>query len=480
MNIVFMGSESVPFIKTGGLADVLGSLPKALAQKGNDVSVFIPLYGKIKPEYREKMEYVGAFFVDLDWRRQHVGVFKYIIDGVDYFFIDNEYYFNRNGIYGEIDDGERFVYFSRACVQALKFLNLKADIVHANDWHTGLVPIYIKEYAKGDSFYSGIKSVYTIHNIKYQGVFDLNGMRPLLGFTDEYIHEDGIKFYEAINMMKAGIVYSDLVTTVSKTYSNEITYPYFGEGLDGIIRKHSNKLVGIVNGIDYEKYNPETDKMIDYNYSVNNLENKKKNKRVIQKICGLPERDDVAVIGLVSRLVELKGIDLLEYVLGEVLQMDVQFIVLGTGDYKYEEMLKFYERIFRSKMAARIYFDEEHSHKVYSGADLYLMPSIAEPCGISQLIAMRYGTLPIVRQTGGLVDTVEAYNKFTGEGTGFGFSNINAHELLFTIKDAVSLYYNNKEEFNKLIKNAMTTDFSWNYSCDEYIDYYNRLINNKF
>lgn len=475
MKIFYIAAEATPFVKTGGLADVAGSLPKAFAKKGEDVSVVIPLYGQIPFEYKEKMEYIGAYFVDLDWRRQHVGVFKLEKDGVKFYFIDNEFYFNRNSLYGQIDDGERLVYFSKAVVQLFRFLDEKPDIVHANDWHTGLIPLYIKDFAKGDAFYEDIKTVYTIHNIKYQGIFSAHGMLPLMGLSTEYFHEDGIKYYDAINMMKGGIVYSDLLTTVSKTYAHEITYPYFGEGLDGIIRKHERKLIGIVNGIDYDKYNPETDPMIFQNYNIDNLDKKVKNKTELQKLVGLPVREDVPVIAMVSRLVDLKGIDLLDYILGEMLQMDIQFIVLGTGEYRYEEMLRFYDRIFRDKMAARIYFSEDHSHKVYSGADLYLMPSIAEPCGISQLIAMRYGTVPIVRETGGLSDTIESYNKYTGEGTGFSFSNINAHEMLFTVKDAVEVY-KDKDAFRNIMTQAMEADWSWKTSSEEYLENYRRIM----
>lgn len=475
MNIFYIAAEASPFIKTGGLADVAGSLPKAFKEKGEDISVVMPLYGQISSEYKEKMEFIGSYFVDMDWRRQHVGVFKLVKDGVDFYFIDNEFYFNRNSIYGQIDDGERFVYFSKATVQLLRFLDIQPDIVHANDWHTGLIPLYIKDFARGDGFYKNIKIAYTIHNIKYQGVFSADGMLPIMGISTDYFHEDGIKFYDGINMMKAGIVYCDLLTTVSETYAHEITYPYFGEGLDGIIRKHERKLVGIVNGIDYDKYNPETDKLIDHNYSIKTIKNKVKNKLELQKLFDLPVREDVPMIAMVTRLVDLKGIDLLDYILGEMLQLDIQFVVLGTGEYKYEEMLRFYDRIFRDKMSARIYFNEAHSHKIYSAADLYLMPSIAEPCGISQLISMRYGTIPIVRETGGLRDTVTSFNKFTGEGTGFSFSNINAHEMLETVKYATEIY-KDKKLFQGLIKSAMEKDFSWDMSCDTYIKYYDRII----
>lgn len=477
MKIFYIAAEASPFIKTGGLADVSGSLPKEFAKNGHDVSVVLPLYRQVDNKYREQMEFLGYYYVDLEWRRQYVGVFKLVYENANFYFIDNEFYFNRESIYGQGDDGERFIFFSKACVQLFRYLDIKPDVVNANDWHTGLIPLYIKDFSRGDSFYLNIKTAYTIHNIKYQGIFPAS-ILSLTGLSSEYFHEEGIKYYDAINMMKAGIVYCDLLTTVSESYAQEITYPYFGEGLDGIIRKHKDKLVGIINGLDYDKYNPETDFLIDFNYSIESLENKTKNKLAIQKMFGLPEREDVALLAMVTRLVDLKGIDLLDFILPELLQEDIQLVVLGTGEARYEDMLRFYEKCFKNKLAARIYFNEEQSHKIYSGADLYIMPSIAEPCGISQLIAMRYGTVPVVRETGGLIDTVDAYNKYTSEGTGFSFSNINAHELLFTIKNAVEIYHN-KEEFRKIIKSAMTKNFSWENSCKKYLEYYSIIINKK-
>lgn len=478
MNIFYMTSEASPFIKTGGLADVSGSLPKEFKKKGHEISVVLPLYGQISSSYKEQMEYLGYYFVDLDWRRQYAGVFKLKYDGVNFYFIDNEFYFKRQSIYGQGDDGERFIFYSKACVQLLRYLDVKVDIVNANDWHTGLVPLYIKDFARGDDFYANIKTAYTIHNIKYQGTFPKDIM-PLTGLSMDYYHEDGLKFYDGINMMKAGIVYCDLLTTVSKTYASEITYPYFGEGLDGIIRKNKDKLVGIINGIDYDKYNPKKDPLIPYNYSADELTKKVKNKSYIQDLFGLPVNENIPMMAMVTRLVDLKGIDLLDFIIAELMEEDIQLVILGTGDRRYEDTLKFYEKCFPNKLAARIYFDEAQSHKIYAGADFYLMPSIAEPCGISQLIAMRYGTLPIVRETGGLRDTVEPYNKYTKEGTGFSFSNINAHELLFTIKDALGLY-SKKEDFETLIQAAMTRDFSWDASCNEYIENYKKILAKKF
>ncbi len=475
MNIFYMASEATPFIKTGGLADVAGSLPKEFVKKGHEASVVLPLYSKIDHQHRENFEYLGYFMVDMDWRRQYAGVFKTVLDGVNYYFIDNQFYFSRPSLYGQNDDGERFVFFSKACVLLLKYLDIRPDIVNANDWHTGLVPLYIRDFAKGDWFYRDIKSVFTIHNIKYQGVFSAEGMLPLMGLSTEYFHEDGFKFYDAINMMKAGIVYADLFTTVSKSYAEELTYPYFGEGLDGIIRKNDFKFVGIINGLDYDKYNPATDKKIAFNYDINSIDDKVKNKTDLQELVGLPIDENIPMISMVTRLVELKGVDLVEYILGELLQMDVQFVMLGTGDSKYEDMFRFFQRIFPKKLASRIYFNEGHSHKIYAGSDFFLMPSIAEPCGISQLISMRYGTVPIVRETGGLKDTVIPYNQYTGEGTGFSFSNINAHEMLDSIKKGLEIY-KNPTEFRKIIKSAMEKDFSWNASCDEYLRQYKRLL----
>ncbi|NLY19937.1 MAG: glycogen synthase GlgA [Tissierellia bacterium] len=473
MNIFFIASESTPYIKTGGLADVMGSLPKSIGKLGHDVSVVLPLYSQIGEEYRKDFDFIGYYYVDLDWRRQYVGVYTTKLDGVQFYFLDNEYYFKRYSIYGQEDDGERFAYFNKATVQLLKYLNIKPDIVHANDWHTGLVPLYIKDFARGDSFYNGIKTVFTIHNIKYQGVFPAD-MLKLTGLSVEYFHEDGLKFYDCINMMKAGIVYSDRLTTVSKTYAQEIMFPYFGEGLDGIIRKHRYKLSGIINGIDYEKYNSKTDDKIASNYDVNTVEIKTENKLKMQEMFGLPVNKDIPVFAMVSRLVDLKGIDLLTFILDEILAEDIQLVVLGTGDKKYEEIFKDYEYRYPDKMAARIYFNEAHSHIIYSGADILLMPSLAEPCGISQLISMRYGTVPLVRETGGLKDTVIPYNKYTGEGTGFGFSNINAHELLFAIRKAIEVY-NDKDKFKELVHRDMMQDNSWTVSSNEYISLYENI-----
>lgn len=475
MKILYAAAESSPFIKTGGLADVAGSLPIALKEQGNDVRVVIPLYSQIKDKYKSKMEDVGFFYVDLNWRHQYAGVKKMDYEGVAYYFIDNEYYFNRNKVYGEVDDGERFIFFTKAVTQLLEYLNFKADIVHSNDWHTGLLPLYIKEFAKGSDFYKGMKTVYTIHNMKYQGVFPNSILGDVAGLPYDYYNEEGLKYFDNINMMKAGIVYCDLLTTVSKSYASEIKYPYYGEGLEGIIAKHHYKLHGVVNGIDYNKYNPKTDQKIDVNYSIKTLNDKVKNKRSLQKRYGLEVNDDIPLIGMVTRLVAMKGLDLVAYILDELLQEDVQIIVLGTGDQEYEDMFNFFQYTYANKLASRIYFSEDESHQIYAGSDIFLMPSLAEPCGISQLISLRYGTIPVVRETGGLQDTIEPYNQYTQEGNGFSFRNQNAHELLFVLKDALNLY-KDKKVWHKLMVSAMKSKNDWEKSSQEYLDLYRAIM----
>lgn len=475
MKILFTTSESVPFLKTGGLADVAGSLPIYLKKSGVDIRVVMPLYSKISEEYKSKMDYIGFFYVDLGFRHQYVGVFSYTYKDVIYYFIDNEYYFKRDNIYGEADDGERFIFFSKAVTILPKYLDFKVDIIHSNDWHTGLVSLYREDFAKGDSFYGDIKTVHTMHNLKYQGIFPESILQDVAGLSSSYYNEDGLKYYDSINMMKAGIVYSHLLTTVSRTYAQEIKNSFFGEGLEGIIRDHAGKLRGIVNGIDYDDYNPETDKKISKTYNLKSIEKKKENKLALQKKYGLRVDEDIPVISMVSRLVAMKGLDLVENIMEELLQEDVQFVMLGTGDKKYEDMFLHFQNKYPEKMAARVYFDEAEAHLIYAGSDIFVMPSMAEPCGISQLISLRYGTIPIVREVGGLKDTVNPYNMYTGEGNGFTFKNFNAHELLFAIKRALFLY---KDEaiWSNLIKEAMNSKNDWEQSSKEYIELYKNLI----
>ncbi|MGO1711886.1 MAG: glycogen synthase, partial [Senegalia sp. (in: firmicutes)] len=397
------------------------------------------------------------------------------LEGVSYYFIDNEYYFARENLYGEIDDGERFIFFSKAVSLLPKILKFKPNIIHANDWHTGLIPLYIKDFAKGDDFYKDIKTIYTIHNLKYQGVFPPDILEGVAGLSIDYFNEEALKFYENINFMKAGIVFSDALTTVSKSYAEEIKYSFFGEDLEGIIKKHENKLFGIVNGIDYNKYNPLTDSNIDENYNKKTINKKNENKIALQKLYGLPVRKDIPLIAMVTRLVSMKGLDLVTHILDELLCEDVQFIMLGTGDKEYEDIFNQFEEKYPKKLASKIYFNEAESHKIYAGADMFLMPSMKEPCGISQLISLRYGTIPIVREVGGLKDTIIPYNQYDGSGNGFSFENFNAHELLFTVKRTLDVY-NDKTKWEKLMINAMDSKNDWKKSSNEYIEIYEQVI----
>ena len=476
MKVLYITSESVPFLKTGGLADVAGSLPAYLKKMGVDIRVVMPLYSAIPEEYKSQMEYIGYFYVDLGYRHQYAGVLSYTYKDVIYYFIDSEYYFNRYNIYGEGDDGERFMFFSKAATLLPKILDFKADILHSNDWHAGFVPLYREDFARGDSFYGDMKTIHTMHNLKYQGIFKESMLEDTAGLSKRYyFHEDGVKYFDSINMMKAGIVYSNLVTTVSKSYAEEIKYPFFGETLEGIIKHHEGKLRGIVNGIDYEVYNPKTDKHLVKNYDFETIKDKKKNKTALQEKYGLPVDEDIPVVAMVSRLVEMKGLELVARILDELLQEDIQFIMLGTGDQEYENMFRHFQAKYPDKMAARVYFNEAESHLIYGASDIFVMPSMSEPCGISQLISLRYGTIPVVREVGGLKDTVEPYNRYTGEGNGLSFKNFNAHELLFSIKEALYLY-KDKKIWNKLIKSAMNSKNDWEESSKEYIELYKSLI----
>lgn len=474
MNVLFLTGEAVPFIKTGGLADVAGALPKELVKKEVDCRVVLPLYKSIDDKYKQKMEKVTEFYVDLDWKHQYAGVYYLKWDGVIFYFIDNMEYFNRDGSYGFDDDAERFIFFSKACTLLGKEINFKPDIIHSNDWHTAMVNIFVNDFRKGDSYFEDIRTLFTIHNLKYQGVFGADNLR-LAGLDGSYFNENDLKYYEAINFVKGGIIHATAVNTVSENYAREIQYPFYGEGLDGIIRKYSDKLSGIVNGIDFDIWNPKTDGLLAENYDVNSIDKKNINKLELQKAYGLPERSDVPLIGICSRLTEMKGLDLVRYILDELLQEDIQFVVLGTGDYTYEEMFKYFEWKYPDKLAARMYYSGEESHKIYAASDFYLMSSVSEPCGISQLIAMRYGSLPIVREAGGLKDTVTAYNEFTGEGTGFSFANINAHELLFCIKNALKIYKEDKDAYERLVVNAMNENNDWEKSGERYLDLYNEI-----
>lgn len=474
MNILYVAAEATPFIKTGGLADVAGSLPRSIKNLGHDIRVVLPLHGSIEKKYKDKMKKIHQYYVDLNWRRQYVGVMELKLNGLIFYFLDNEYYFKRDYPYGEFDDGERYAYFSKAVTLLPKEIKFKPDVIHSNDWHTALVNLFIHEFEKGDSYYSDIKKIFTIHNLSYQGIFPPSVLGEVMGVSNEYFNEGSIKYYDRINYMKAGIVYSDIVTTVSKSYAEEIKYGFFGEGLEGTLSYHSGKLTGIVNGIDYEKFNPKKDKNIKYNYDILTIENKYKNKKHLQKMYALPENKDIPVLSIVSRLVDMKGLDLVAHILDELLQEDIQLVVLGTGDKKYEDMFKEFQYKYPSKLSANIYFSETEAHKIYAGSDIFLMPSMIEPCGLSQLMALRYGTIPIVREVGGLKDTIIPFNKYTGKGNGFSFRNYNAHELLFKIRDALDIYRKDKKTWKKIMQAAMNSDHSWENSSKEYIKLYKK------
>lgn len=477
-NILFIASEAVPFIKTGGLADVVGSLPKYFDKEEFDVRVIVPKYMCMSHEYKEKLSYVTHFYMDLAWRSQYVGILEMEYEGVKFYFIDNEYYLSGDKPYGEIVfDIEKFAFFSKAALSALPSLDFKPDIIHCHDWQTGLVPVYLKDVFSQNSFYWNIKTIMTIHNLKFQGIWDLKKVRDITGLSMYYFAPDKLEAYGDANYLKGGIVYSDRVTTVSETYAEEIKMPFYGEKLDGLIRARSNCLSGMVNGIDYEEYNPETDKHIAKNYTLKNFRKEKvKNKVALQEELGLEVNPKKFMIGIVSRLTDQKGFDLINYIMEELCSLDIQLVVLGTGDEKYENMFRHYAWKYSGKVSANIYYSEPMSHKIYASSDAFLMPSLFEPCGLSQLMSLRYGTVPIVRETGGLKDTVESYNEFEGTGTGFSFANYNAHEMLDIVKYAIDTYYNRKRDWNKIVDRGMAKDFSWNASARKYEQLYIDLL----
>ncbi len=475
MKILYVAAEAVPFAKTGGLADVAGSLPKALEADGVDVRVIMPKYGKIPKEYRNAMQHVYDGTLPVAWREKYVGLDAYKLGDVTYYFVDNEEYFDREGFYGYGDDAERFSFFSRAVLNLLPVLDFWPDVIHTNDWHAGLVNVFLKLEHMGDERYEKIKTVYTIHNLKYQGIFPKDVMTDVLGLDWKYFNNGDLEFFDAVNFMKGGIIYADAVTTVSKTYAQEIQYPYFGEHLDGLLRSRADDLSGIVNGIDYDVYNPRTDKNLFETYDEDSLDRKLDNKTELQKALGLPVRRNVPLVAIVSRLVEPKGMDLVVRMMDEILQHeDIQLVVLGTGEKRYEDWFKGLAWRYPKKVSANIYFSNQLAQRIYAAADIFLMPSNYEPCGIGQLIALRYGTIPVVRQTGGLKDTVTQYNKYTQEGNGFVFENYNAHEMMYALKRALS-FYGNYEIWHKIQLNAVRADFSWKRSAKEYEALYEKL-----
>ncbi len=477
-NILFVTSEATPFIKTGGLADVAGSLPKCFNKEEFDCRVILPKYQCMAEEWKNKLEYVTHFYMNLSWRSQYVGILHAEVDGVHFYFIDNEYYFSGPKPYGNIyQDIEKFAFFSKAALSALPSIGFRPDIIHCHDWQTGLIPVMLKDRFQDGDFYRGIKSVITIHNLKFQGVWDVKTVRDITGLPAYYFTPDKLEAYGDANYLKGGIVYADAITTVSDTYAEEIKQPFYGERLDGLMRARANDLRGIVNGIDYDVWNPETDPLIEHHFNAKNFRKEKiKNKRALQRELGLQQNDSAFMIGIVSRLTDQKGFDLIAHMMDEMCQNDIQIVVLGTGEEKYENMFRHFAWKYQGKVSANIFYSEALSHRIYASCDAFLMPSLFEPCGLSQIISLRYGTVPIVRETGGLKDTVQPYNEYESTGTGFSFANYNAHEMYFTIQHAMNLYHNKKREWNKMIDRGMAVDFSWNSSARKYEEMYNWLL----
>ena len=476
MKVLFVTSESAPFVKTGGLGDVAGSLPVTLNEKGIDCRVIMPLYRCIPQQYKDNMRYINHIYIDMGWRKQYCGVFEMQYNNCTYYFVDNEYYFNGDKPYDYIHlDCEKFIFFSKAVLSLLPTLDFHPDVIHCNDWQSGAVPVFLDTF-HDNPFYDGIKTVMTIHNLKFQGRWDLQGIKDVMGISDYYFTSDKLEYHKDGNLLKGGLVYADRITTVSETYANEIKTPEYGEGLDGLLSARSGQLTGIVNGISYDEWNPKTDLQLKENYTITNVVSKKKlNKKYLQEQLNLPVDENKFVVGIISRLTDQKGFDLIAYAMERLCMGGAQIVVLGTGDENYENMFRHYAWKYPEIVSANIYFSTERSHLIYGACDAFLMPSRFEPCGLSQLISLRYGTLPIVRETGGLKDTITPYNEYTGEGNGFSFADYNADDMMHVLEYAMDIYYNRRTEWNKIVKNAMKSDFSWNVSADKYISMYREL-----
>ncbi|MBE5891303.1 MAG: glycogen synthase GlgA [Lachnospiraceae bacterium] len=478
--ILFAASECVPFIKTGGLADVCGALPKEFDPEYWDVRVVIPNYSCIPEKFRSKFEYVTHFYMSAGnyIQDKYVGVLQYKLDGVTYYFIDNEEYFTCSAPYGDIRfDIEKFVFFDKAVLSMLPLIDFQPQIIHCHDWETGLIPVYLKNEFQGNSFFWGMKSIITIHNLKFQGVWDCETMEGLTGFSKSLFTPDKLEFKKDANMLKGGIVYADYITTVSDSYANEIQMPFYGEGLDGLLSARHFDMQGIVNGIDYDSYNPETDSKIFTNYNKDNFRKKKaSNKEKLQEELGLAVDKKKYMIGLVSRLTDQKGLDLVNCVMDGIVDEFTQFVVIGTGDAQYENMFRHYAWKYPDRVSANICYSDELARKLYAAADAFLMPSLFEPCGLTQLISFRYGTVPIVRETGGLKDTVIPYNEYENTGDGFSFTNYNAHEMLNIINYSKHIYYDKKRAWNQIIDRGIQKDFSWNASKFRYEGLYDYLL----
>lgn len=473
MKIVFIASESIPFIKTGGLADVAGTLPLALAKLGEKVSVIIPKYSKIPESYRFKMEHVTDFHTSMGWRQQYVGVDKLEMNGVTFYFADNEYYFKQNYVYSDGDfETERFCWFARACMELMSRLDIVPDVLHLNDWQTGLIAMLLSEQYRKDPRWANTKALFTIHNLRYQGLMNPMLVNDMLGVGQNALERAG--YYSCLNALKSGIVYSDMVSTVSPTYAEEIKTPAYGETLDGLIRMRDIR--GIMNGIDTSSFNPWTDKNLPARFSKNSLAGKAKCKLALQRELGLAEDETRPLLAVISRLTNQKGLDLFEQALPGIMDLGAEVVVLGMGDSHFEQHFAWEQSMRKGSFAFRAEMNDALARRIYAGSDMFVMPSAFEPCGLSQLFALRYGSIPIVRETGGLADSIEPYNKYTGEGNGFSFRNYNAHELYNAVKTAIELYRENKEAWHGLVKAAMSCDFSWKRSAAAYAKLYREMV----
>ncbi|WP_102274150.1 glycogen synthase GlgA [Cytobacillus massiliigabonensis] len=475
MKVLFAVSECVPFAKSGGLADVAGALPKELVRQGIDIRVIMPKYGSIENNLKAQMRKIDDFTVEVGWRKQYCGIEEIEFQGVIYYFVDNEYYFMREELYGYFDDGERFAFFNKAVLELPVHIGFQPDIIHCHDWHTGMIPFLLKMEYKEKTGYQSIQTVFTIHNLLFQGIMPRESLNELFGLQEEYFHIDYLEFYGCISFMKGAIVAADKITTVSPTYKNEIQTSAYGEMLHELLHSRSSDLEGILNGIDLELYNPERDPFLFKCFNGKGLINKQENKLHLQEQMGLPIKEKTPLIAMITRLTKQKGIDLVRHVFRELIAEDIQLVILGSGDDEYEHFFQQMEAAYPHKCKAYIGFDEGLAHKIYAGADLFLMPSQFEPCGLGQMIAMRYGAVPIVRETGGLNDTVLSFNEQSGEGNGFSFSPYHAHDMLFTIERALS-FYRDEECWRKIVENAMAMNYSWAQSAIKYKQLYSELI----
>lgn len=481
-NILFAASECVPFIKTGGLADVVGALPQYLDKNEFDARVIMPNYTCIPEKYRSQFKYINHFYMDYGMRAvgSHVGIMEYEYNGIKFYFVDDEYYFKCDKPYSaDLKwDIERFTFFSKAVLAIMPVIGFKPDIIHCHDWQASLIPVFLHTAFATNSFYSNTKTIMTIHNLKFQGVWNIDTFKYNTALPDYMFTSDKLEFKNDANMLKGGLVYADYITTVSETYAEEIKYPFYGEQLDGLLRARSASLRGIVNGIDYNVFNPETDESIFVKYSAKNVKSKKAlNKIKLQEELGLPIDKSKYMIAIISRLTDQKGLDLVNYAIERIVDENTQFVIIGTGEQRYEDMFRYYQRKYPERVSANILYSDELAHKLYAAADVMLMPSLFEPCGLTQLISLRYGTVPIVRETGGLKDTVEPYNEFSGTGTGFSFTNYNADEMLNTINYSKRVYYDERREWDRIVQRGIEKDFSWSSSAKKYEGMYSWMIN---